>query len=82
MPVEGGLSVEQPAPAELPSHQVTMLYPYGSLFFAATSAFKSALPDAAETRHSTVILILRGHREEGSTFIMVLSRYSRTLQAK
>ncbi len=81
VPVEGGLPVEQPAPAELPSRQVTMLYPYGSLFFAATSAFESSLPEADKAQHAAVILVLRGHREEGSTFIMVLSRYSRALQA-
>jgi SulP family sulfate permease len=81
MPVEGGLPVEQPAPAELPSDQVTMLYPYGSLFFAATSAFEQELPEVDKAHHAVVILILRGHQEEGSTFIMVLSRYTKKLQA-
>jgi len=81
VPVEGGLPVEQPAPAELPSHQVTMLYPYGSLFFAATATFEQELPEAGQAQQAVVILILRGHQEEGSTFIMVLSRYTKTLQA-
>ena len=80
VPIEGGLPVEQPAPAELPSHQVTMLYPYGSLFFAATSAFEHSLPEAEKAQHAVVILVLRGHQEEGSTFIKVLSRYTKTLQ--
>ncbi len=46
VPVDGGFPVEQPVPAVLLSRQVTMLYAYGSLFFAAASTYEKNLPSS------------------------------------
>lgn len=78
---EDGFPDEQPAPAELPSHQITLLFTYGSLFFASASTFEQSLPVAGEAQQAVVVLILRGQPEVGSTFIGVLRRYTGTLQA-
>src|SRR5512136_361290 len=78
---EGGVPIEQPAPKVLPSHKVTQLNAYGSLFFAGARNLEEDLPQADETEHAVVILSLRGHTELGSTFIGVLERYARALQA-
>jgi sulfate permease, SulP family len=81
VPVERGFPIEQPAPVKLPDHEVTLLYAYGSLFFAAAATFEQNLPNADEAKQAVVILILRGQPEVGSTFIGVLRRYATTLQA-
>ena len=81
VPVEGGFPVEQPAPIKLADHEVTLLYAYGSLFFAAAATFEQNLPKADDAKEAVVILILRGQPEVGSTFIGVLRRYATTLQA-
>jgi SulP family sulfate permease len=78
---ESGISIERPAPAVLPSHKVTQLNAYGSLFFAGARNLEEDLPQVDETQHAVVILSLRGHAELGSTFIGVLERYARTVQA-
>ncbi len=81
VPVESGFPVEQPAPMKLPDREVTLLYAYGSLFFAAAATFEQNLPNAEETEQAVVILILRGQPDVGSTFIGVLRRYAATVQA-
>ena len=81
VPVEGGFPIEQPAPIKLPDHEVTLLYAYGSLFFAAAATFEQNLPNAEEAKQAVVILILRGQPDVGSTFIGVLRRYATTVQA-
>ncbi len=81
VPVENGFPLEQPAPSILPDREVTMLYGYGSLFFASAATFEDSLPNADETQQAVVILILRGQPDVGSTFISVLRRYATTLQA-
>ena len=81
MPVEGGFPIEQPAPIKLADREVTLLYTYGSLFFAAAATFEQNLPNADDAKEAVVILILRGQPEVGSTFIAVLRRYVTTLQA-
>jgi SulP family sulfate permease len=78
---EGGVPIEQPAPTVLPSNKVTLLYVYGSLFFAGARSLEEDLPQADETEHAVVMLSLRGHTELGSTFISVLERYAQALQA-
>ncbi len=78
---EGGVPIEQPAPAVLPSNKVTLLNAYGSLFFAGARNLEEDLPQADETQHAVVMLSLRGHTELGSTFIGVLERYAKALQA-
>ncbi len=80
VPVEGGFPIEQPAPLKLADHEVTLLYTYGSLFFAAAATFEKNLPNADDAKEAVVILILRGQPDVGSTFIGVLRRYATTLQ--
>ena len=79
-PTEEGDFREQPAPATLQNNQVTLLLPYGSLFFAAARDFEEEAPSADETTGAAVVIILRGRRSMGSTAIGVLERYAQTLQ--
>ncbi|MEI2690638.1 MAG: SulP family inorganic anion transporter [Anaerolineae bacterium] len=48
VPVSGGFPEERPAPKALPSHQLTMLLVYGSLFFAAAKSLEEMLPEVDE----------------------------------
>jgi SulP family sulfate permease len=77
-----GFPLEQPAPKQLPSHQITLLHVYGSLFFAAAKNMEEMLPDVANATHAVVIIRLRGKGEIGSTFVTVLQRYAKALQAR
>jgi len=81
VPVAGGLPIERPAPRELPSHQLTMLQIYGSLFFAAAKNLEEMLPSVDNTTRAVVALGLRGRAEIGSTFVTVLQRYAEALHA-
>lgn len=76
-----GAPIEQPAPKQLPSDQVTALNVYGNLFFAGARNLEEDLPQVEQTRNAVVILSLRGHLELGSTFIGVLERYAQALRA-
>jgi SulP family sulfate permease len=72
--------LETDPPGRLPSGEVVVLEPYGSLFFAAAPVFEAALPTIAEaSRHSVVILRLRGRSDLGTTFMDVLHRYAQGL---
>jgi SulP family sulfate permease len=75
------LPVERPAPKKLSDHHVTVLYPYGSLFYAAAKTLEENLPAAEEAREAVVIFVLRGYENFGSTMITVLDRYNQALQA-
>jgi SulP family sulfate permease len=81
VPVPGGLPEERPAPRQLPSHQLTMLMVYGSLFFAAAKNLEEMLPGLDKTTHAVLAIGLRGKTEIGSTFIGVLQRYAEALYA-
>ncbi|GBE57563.1 putative sulfate transporter/MT1781 [bacterium BMS3Abin01] len=75
------LPIEKDPPEVLPSNQVTILRPYGSLFYAAASVFEEQLPEIMDdTRHAVMILNLRGREELGSTFLEVIERYSDNLK--
>ena len=77
--IDGHL-VESDPPTLLPGGEVVVLQPYGSLFFAAAPVFEGLLPVIVETsRHSVVILRLRGRSELGSTAMDVLHRYAASL---
>lgn len=70
---------EQP-PATLPAHEIVVLTPYGSLFFASASVFASQLPvPEADSAGSVVVLRMRGKEELGSTFINTIVRYHDSL---
>ncbi len=69
--------VECAPPASVPAKKVTILAPYGSLFFAAAPVFRKQLPEVTETsRHAAVILVLRGKKAVGSTFLKVITHYA------
>jgi sulfate permease, SulP family len=78
---KNALPLEQPAPKQLSSHKVTVLYPYGSLFYAAAKTFEENLPAAEEAKEAVVIFLFRGYDRFGSTMIAVLDRYNQVLQA-
>jgi SulP family sulfate permease len=78
---EGGWPVEQPAPRQLESDRVTVLYIYGNLFYAAASALENSLPAVEGARRAVVILLLRGYEDVGSTVNEVFRRYTQALQA-
>ncbi len=80
VPQEGAFPIERPAPSQLLSYEITMLYPYGSLFYAAAKTLEENLPTAEESQKAVVIFLLRGYDEFGSTMIGVLDRYIRTVQ--
>ncbi len=75
------LPIEQPAPRQLPDHKVTVLYPYGSLFYAAAKTFEENLPAADDAKQAVVIFVFRGYEKFGSTMITVLDRYNQVLQS-
>jgi sulfate permease, SulP family len=79
----GSYPVEEDPPAEVPGRQVTILVPYGSLFFAAAPVFNAQLPAVTDaSRNAVVILALRGETELGSTFLEVLVRYAEALRGR
>ncbi len=77
-----GFPLEQPAPRRLPSHQLTLLHVYGSLFFAAAKNMEEMLPEVGQATRAVVAINLRGKSEVGSTFVTVLQRYCATLRAR
>jgi sulfate permease, SulP family len=78
---KGAYPTERPAPPRLADRQITVLYPYGSLFYAAAKTFEENLPAAEEAKEAVVILLFRGYDKFGSTMIAVLERYNQVLQA-
>jgi SulP family sulfate permease len=62
---DGGLRV-QPAPAYLPSRQVTLLDVYGSLLYAGSRTLQVRLPDPVGAQRPAVIIRLRGRTQLGS----------------
>ena len=71
---------EAEVPATLPSNEVTVLEPVGSLFFAGAAEFEEHLPDPSNARNATVIVRLRDRDELGSTFIRVIERYAQKMK--
>ena len=82
VPLPGGRYEERPAPKQLPSHQVILLSPRGSLFFAGAAEFEDHLPSAEHVEQTVVLLRLRGREDIGSTFMRVLIRYDSSLKAR
>lgn len=73
---------EHPPPATLSSGEICVLYPNGSLFFAGAQVLESQLPDPDGAERPVVILVLRGRKEVGSTFIGVIDRYAHQLHRR
>lgn len=75
-----GTVIEADPVAEVAEGEVVVLQVYGTLFFASAAALEETLPDVTQrTRHSVVILRLRGHGRAGTTVMQVLRRYGRSL---
>ena len=79
---EGNVYLETEAPDELPSDEIVILQPIGSLFFAGAAKLDDQLPDVGQASGSVVILHLRDRDEVGSTFIRIVARYTETLKAQ
>ncbi len=78
---ESGWPVEQPAPSQLESGRVTVLFIYGNLFYAAATTLENSLPAVEGTSRAVVILLLRGYEDVGSTVNEVFRRYAEALQS-
>jgi SulP family sulfate permease len=78
---EDGDLREVDAPVDVPSGEVVLLQPYGSLFFASAPVFEEQLPNVADDTHNSVVVLrLRGRTDLGSTFMDVLLRYAEALR--
>jgi SulP family sulfate permease len=78
---EDGRYAETAPPEQIPDHEIIILQPIGSLFFAGAAKFEDELPAIGQAKGAVVILRLRDRDEVGSTFIRVIERYTHQLQA-
>ena len=77
---DDGRIEEVDPPTEVPAHDVVVLQPYGSLFFAAAPVLEQQLPTVTEESvGSVVILRFRGKPDVGSTLIDILTTYAESL---
>jgi SulP family sulfate permease len=81
LPQPDGTFVEGDVPETLPSGEIVALMPVGSLFFAGAAEFEEQLPDIGEAERAVVIIGLRGRDEIGSTFVRIIERYAKQLDA-
>jgi len=78
---DGRMRESDPGPV-IPPSEVVILQPYGSLFFASAPTIERQLPAVIQSsRHSVVIIRLRGTDQIGLAHIDVLRRYARLLAA-
>jgi SulP family sulfate permease len=77
---DGGIDEVDP-PAQVSAHDIVVLQPYGSLFFASAPILQRQLPTVTEESvGSVVILRLRGKPDIGSTLIGILVDYAVSLE--
>lgn len=81
VPQPDGTFVEDAVPESLPSREIVALLPVGSLFFAGAAEFEERLPEVGDARRSVVIIGLRDRDEIGSTFVRIIERYAKQLDA-
>jgi SulP family sulfate permease len=81
VPQADGTFVEDMVPEDLPSEEIVILHPIGSLFFAGVAELEEKLPEVGQARRAAVIFRFRDRDEVGSTFIRAIQRYTRSLQA-
>jgi SulP family sulfate permease len=81
IPQEDGTFAEGEVPEELPSGEIVILQPIGSLFFAGVAELEEHLPKVGEAQGTAVIIRLRDRDEVGSTFVRTIERYAKSLQA-
>jgi SulP family sulfate permease len=78
---DGGVEEVDP-PDVVPPGEVVVLQPYGAIFFASVPQLLEQMPTVNETsRHSVVILRMRGADDAGATMIDMLSTYAGELAA-
>jgi SulP family sulfate permease len=73
--------LETPAPATLPSREVTLLDVYGSLLLAGARTLQTRLPDPTGSEQPIVVLRLRGRTTLGATGFIVLAEYAERLRS-
>lgn len=79
---DDGRTRETDPPTVIPPNEVVVLQPYGSLFFASAPTVERQLPDVtSESRHSVVIIRLRGTDEIGLALTEVVRRFAHRLRA-
>ena len=81
VPTDDGRFAEQPAPPNLPDHQVTILDVYGSLLFAGARTLQARLPEVGDAHAPAVVLRLRGRTTLGATFFRILATYAEQIGA-
>jgi len=75
---EDGRMREVAPPAQVPAREVTVLQPYGSLFFASAPTLERQLPAVSRASERAVVIVrLRGTDQIGLAHIEVLRRYAR-----
>ncbi|MEL7206650.1 MAG: SulP family inorganic anion transporter, partial [Actinomycetota bacterium] len=75
-----GAIEEVDPPAEVAPHEVVVLQPYGSLFFAAAPELEEQLPTVTDQSvGSVVILRFRGKPDVGATLLTILGDYATAL---
>jgi sulfate permease, SulP family len=77
-----GTVTEGPAPAELPSNEITMLQIYGNMTFGGAETLEELLPPPKNAVRPVVILRLRAQEGIGSSFVAMVERYSQQLRAR
>lgn len=76
---DGRMHESDPRPV-IPPSEVVILQPYGSMFFASAPTVERQLPAVRrDSRHSVVIIRLRGTDQIGLAHMDVLERYARLL---
>lgn len=77
---DDGRVQEVDPPSDLPAGGVVVLQPYGAIFFATASVLRNQMPSITpSTRHSVVVLRIRGADSAGATLIDVLAKYAEAL---
>ena len=78
---DGRVEQTDPPPI-LEGGEVTVLQPYGALFFATAQTLRDQLPDVtSDSRHAVVILRIRGADDAGATVMDVVRSYAAELRA-
>lgn len=79
--VDGRIEEVEP-PEAVPEGEVIVLQPYGAIFFASVPELTEQMPMVIGTsRHSVVILRMRGADDAGSTMIDMLASYAQHLRS-
>ena len=80
--LDGGGISETKVPEVLPSGELIILQPIGSLFFAGVAEIEEKLPAVGRAWGTVVIFHMRDRDEVGSTFLRTIKQYTLSLQEK